>query len=97
MDLCLLYRTQTGWHRAYRQEVQNTCAAHPHCRAVLHAQWAESCIVPSRANPTIENYDIAALRFQTAQGLPLLYYTAHPIRTEFWGPVGCLLYTSRCV
>ena len=29
-----------------------------------------------RANPTIENYDIAALRFQTAQGLPLLYYTA---------------------
>lgn len=34
-----------------------------------------------RANPTIENYDIAALRFQTAQGLPLLYYTAHPINS----------------
>lgn len=47
---------------------------------------AELC----RANPTIENYDIAALRFHTADGMPLLYYTAHPIRTEFWGPVGVL-------
>lgn len=50
-----------------------------------------------RANPTIENYDIAALRFQTAQGLPLLYYTAHPIRTEFWGPVGVLEFENATI
>ncbi len=43
-----------------------------------------------RANPTIENYDIAALRFQSTGGLPIQYYTAHPIRTEFWGPKGVL-------
>lgn len=43
-----------------------------------------------RANPTLENYDIAALRFHTAEGTPILYYTAHPIRTACWGPVGVL-------
>lgn len=43
-----------------------------------------------RANPNIENYDIAALRFTTEDGVPLLYYTAHPIRTACWGPVGVL-------
>lgn len=50
-----------------------------------------------RANPTIENYDIAALRFQTAAGAPLLYYTAHPIRTECWGPVGVLEFEKATI
>ncbi len=40
-------------------------------------------------NPTIENYDIAALRFQTAQGLPLLYYTAHRSAQSFGGRWAC--------
>lgn len=43
-----------------------------------------------RANPNIENYDIAALRFTAEGGIPLLYYTVHPIRTACWGPVGVL-------
>lgn len=50
-----------------------------------------------RANPTIENYDIAALRFQTALGAPLLYYTAHPIRTQYWGPVGVLEFEKATI
>lgn len=43
-----------------------------------------------RANPNVENYDIAAMRFQAEGGVPILYYTAHPIRTAYWGPVGVL-------
>lgn len=41
-----------------------------------------------RGNPNVENYDIAALRFQTDAGVPLLYYTAHPLRTNVFGPYG---------
>ncbi len=40
------------------------------------------------ANPNIENYDIAALRFLTTGGVPLLYYTAHPIQSVDLGPCG---------
>lgn len=39
-------------------------------------------------NPAVENYDIAALRFRTPEGVPLLYYTAHTIRSEEMGPHG---------
>lgn len=41
-----------------------------------------------RGNPNVENYDIAALRFQTNVGAPLLYYTAHPHANPEYGPVG---------
>lgn len=50
-----------------------------------------------RANPNIENYDIAALRFHTRGGMPLLYYTAHPIPTECWGPVGVLEFEKATI
>ncbi len=32
-----------------------------------------------RGNPDVENYDIAALRFESSCGAQLMYYTAHPI------------------
>lgn len=41
-----------------------------------------------RGNPNVENYDIAALRFATDVGAPLLYYTAHPHSVPEYGPVG---------
>lgn len=50
-----------------------------------------------RANPAIENYDIAALRFHAEGGVPILYYTAHPIRTECWGPVGRLEFENATI
>lgn len=50
-----------------------------------------------RANPQVENYDIAALRFQTDRNAPILYYTAHPIRTACWGPVGVLEFEKGIV
>ncbi len=39
-------------------------------------------------NPNVENYDIAALRFRTADGAQLLYYTAHPLKPVDLGPYG---------
>ena len=38
-------------------------------------------------NPNVENYDIAALRFLTPSGVPILYYTAHPLKSDL-GPHG---------
>lgn len=50
-----------------------------------------------RANPSLENYDIAALRFRTDDGVPILYYTAHPIRTAYWGPIGRLKFEKATI
>jgi len=41
-----------------------------------------------RGNPHVENYDIAALRFMTDGGVPILYYTAHPLKTKNLGQMG---------
>ena len=41
-----------------------------------------------RGNPDVENYDIAALRFLTADGVSLCYYTAHPLQTKHLGQDG---------
>lgn len=41
-----------------------------------------------RGNPIVENFDIAALRFETDCGAELMYYTAHPIRPNCLGPRG---------
>lgn len=41
-----------------------------------------------RGNPGVENYDIAALRFITEDGVPILYYTAHPLKTKNLGQTG---------
>lgn len=48
-------------------------------------------------NPAVENYDIAALRFQTDVGAELLYYTAHPLRTETFGPYGCMEFEKATI
>lgn len=41
-----------------------------------------------RGNHSVENYDIAAMRFQTDVGAEIFYYTAHPIETSVLGPYG---------
>ena len=48
-------------------------------------------------NPAIENYDIAALRFRTDTDTELLYYTAHPLRTEFFGPYGVMEFEKATI
>lgn len=41
-----------------------------------------------RANPALENFDTAALRFQAENGAQLLYYTSHALRAKKLGPGG---------
>ena len=41
-----------------------------------------------RGNPDVENYDVASLRFMTDRDVPILYYTAHPLRTKNLGQDG---------
>lgn len=39
-----------------------------------------------RANDKLENFDTAALRFWTEDGVPLCYYTTHALKTKTLGP-----------
>ncbi|MGN0778111.1 MAG: Gfo/Idh/MocA family protein [Aristaeellaceae bacterium] len=48
-------------------------------------------------NPAVENYDIAALRCHTDVGAELLYYTAHPLRTEYFGPYGVMEFEKATI
>lgn len=41
-----------------------------------------------RANPNVENYDTAALRFHMENGAEVLYYTTHALKTKNLGPIG---------
>lgn len=41
---------------------------------------------PYRGNPSVENYDILAVRATTEAGVPIYYYTAHPLRDKKIGP-----------
>ena len=82
----------------------NACAHHFQMLTfLLGSSMRTACGIESvqaelyRGNPTVENYDIAALRFRTSAGAPLLYYTAHPIRTEDWGPVGVLEFEKATI
>lgn len=50
-----------------------------------------------RGNPGVENYDIAFLRFQTEAGVPLCYYTAHPLRTKNLGQTGRITFERATV
>ena len=45
-----------------------------------------------RGNPNVENYDIASLRFVTDSNVPILYYTAHPLRTKDLGQDGLAVF-----
>ena len=69
---------------------------------LLGASMRSACDVASleaelyHGNPKVENYDIAALRFRTADGVPLLYYTAHPLKSDL-GPRGVFEFEKATV
>ena len=50
-----------------------------------------------RGNPERENFDIAALRFTTDCGVPIMYYTAHPLRTLKLGPIGLMEFENATI
>ena len=73
----------------------NACAHHFQLMTFLLGDDMASACMPVhvegelwRGNPNVENYDIAALRFQTGAGIPILYYTAHPLETKNLGQKG---------
>ncbi|MBQ9198151.1 MAG: Gfo/Idh/MocA family oxidoreductase [Clostridia bacterium] len=73
----------------------NACAHHFQLMTFLLGATMETAIgVQSvegelyRGNPNVENYDIAALRFIAESGVPLCYYTAHPLKTKNLGQEG---------
>ena len=91
-------------HEIFDSPFTNACAHHfqmltfllgPSMRSACGIKNVEAELF--RANPNIENYDIAALRFHTVDGTPILYYTAHPIRSEYWGPVGVLEFEKATI
>ena len=47
-----------------------------------------------RANPNLENFDTAALRFRMENGAEILYYTTHALRTQDFGPMGIMEFTK---
>ena len=50
-----------------------------------------------RGNPAVENYDTAALRFRMDCGIPMMYWTAHPIRTRNLGQSGVIGFEEATV
>ena len=50
-----------------------------------------------RGNPEVENYDIAALRFQMDCGAEVMYFTAHPLRQKNLGQEGEIVFESARV
>lgn len=70
---------------------------------LLGGAMRTSCDVASlqaelyHGNPDVGNYDIAALRFFTQCGVPILYYTAHPLKSIELGPWGAFEFEKGTV
>lgn len=47
-----------------------------------------------RANPHVENFDTAALRFRMENGAEILYYTTHALPSPEFGPYGVMEFTG---
>lgn len=73
----------------------NACAHHFQLMTFLLGKEMDRAALPKavqgelfRGNPTVENYDIAALRFTLENDATLCYYTAHPLKTKNLGQMG---------
>ena len=82
-----------GGREVFDSPFTNACAHNFQMATfLLGSDMASACDITGveaelyRGNPNVENYDVAALRFRTSTGAPLLYYTAHPLRTKAFGP-----------
>lgn len=50
-----------------------------------------------RGNPALENFDTAALRFETDCGAPVFYYTSHALKAKKLGPWGVFEFENATV
>lgn len=81
-------------HEVFDSPLNNACAHNFQLATfLLGKDLNAACAVTDvkaelqRGNPRVENFDIAALRAQTDCGAPILYYTAHPLKTKSLGPL----------
>lgn len=96
-----LYYARNNWagrisvdgHEVFDSPFTNACAHNFQLMTYLLGKDLQSaCDITGvegemyRGNETVENYDIACMRFQTDTGASILYMTAHPISTEVVGP-----------
>ena len=86
-------KIRVNGHDVFDSPLQNACA-HGFQLAcfLLGKDMPSACAVTKvdaelyRGNPNVENYDVVALRAHTDVGVPVLFYSAHPIPLDFWGP-----------
>lgn len=96
-----IYYARNNWagritvdgHEVFDSPFTNACAHNFQLLTYLLGKDAESaCNILGvkaemyRGNETVENYDIACMRFETDTGADICYYTAHPISAEVLGP-----------
>ena len=86
-------RISVNGHEVFDSPFTNACAHNFQLLTFLFGKDAESaCNITGvkaemyRGNENVENYDIACMRFSTDIGADILYYTAHPISSEVFGP-----------
>lgn len=86
-------RISVNGHEVFDSPFTNACAHNFQLMTFLLGSDSESaCDITSvqaemyRGNETVENYDIACMRFKTDAGADIYYYTAHPLSSEVLGP-----------
>lgn len=82
-------------HEVFDSPFTNACAHYFQLMTfLLGGDMRSACDVTGvtaelyRGNPALENYDTAALRFDTACGAPIYYYTSHALYAKKLGPQG---------
>ena len=97
-------RISVNGHEVFDSPFTNACAHNFQLMTFLLGKDMESaCDITDvkaemyRGNETVENYDIACMRFKTDVGADILYYTAHPLSLEVLGPFARIEFENACV
>ena len=97
-------RIMVNGHEVFDSPFTNACAHNFQMLTFLLGKDAQSaCDITGvkaemyRGNENVENYDIACMRFSTDTGADILYYTAHPISSEVYGPFGKIEFEKAVV
>lgn len=95
------YYSRTGWAGRLKaggeyvldSPLSNACAHHAEAMLYLLGKSMDETLHVSsvsgslyKGRPDIQNYDAAAIKIETQEGIPLYYYTAHSIEEKKIGP-----------
>lgn len=97
-------RITSGGHEVFDSPFTNACAHYFQLMTFLLGQDMRSaCGITGvkaelyRGNPALENFDTAALRFETDCGAPIFYYTSHALYAKKLGPWGVFEFENATV